>query len=396
MKVLLFANTDWYLYNFRLPLAEAIRAQGHEVVLMSPPGRFSQRFEQSGFRWIKFPLSRRRLNPLAELITIFRLVQIYRRERPDLAHNFTIKSVLYGSIAARMAGVKAIVNALAGLGHFFSNDGVKARALRLVIKAFCRLALPGTQVIFQNPDDLRLFLESKLISEDATHLILGSGVDVERFKPRAIESNVGNRSVLLAARLLWAKGVAEFVEAARLVRESLPDAVFLIAGEADDGNPAAIPHKIIDQWKEQGDVVLLGHSDDMRALLQNVDVVALPSYYGEGVPRILIEAAASGLPLVATDMAGCREIVRHGVNGFLVKPKDARELAGAIRELLVNDARRAEMGRVSRRLACEGFSEEQVINETLRVYQQCLPGEQISRSEFFVKEPLSLEAQSTN
>jgi glycosyltransferase involved in cell wall biosynthesis len=371
MKIILFANTDWYLYNFRLALAKAIVAQGHELVLLSPPGKYSERLKQAGFRWIPLPLERRRLNPFAELITILRIAQVYHKERPDLVHHFTVKCVLYGSVAARLVRVKAVVNALAGLGHIFSDDGFRAKALRRVVKSVCKLALRPSQVIFQNPDDHSAFLKLGLVHKETSHLIRGSGVDVERFKPRATEPAGGGRYVLLASRLLWAKGVSEYVEAARLVRQWLPETVFLLAGETDPGNPSAIPQRVIDNWR--GDVEVLGHCEDMRSLIENVDLVALPTYYGEGVPRILIEAAAIGKPLVATDMPGCREIVRHGVNGSLVPAHDGEQLARAIRDILVDDERREEMGKRSRHLACSDFSEDQVISKTFQVYQKCLP-----------------------
>ena len=380
MKILLFANTDWYLYNFRLPLARAIRKQGHEVVLLSPPGKYSSRLEQAGFRWIEFPLERRRLNPFAEVITILRLIRLYKLERPDLVHHFTLKCVMYGSIAARLAGVKSVVNAFAGLGHIFSDGGFQAKMLRSIVSPISRLALRGTQVIFQNPDDLRIFLEHQLVSEDESHMIRGSGVDVETFNATIRRPCNGDRRVLLASRLLWAKGLAEYVEAARVVRESIPGAHFLIAGETDPGNPAAVPHNVIEEWKTQRNVEILGHREDMRELLGQVDLVALPSFYGEGVPRILIEAAARGLPLVATDMPGCREIVRHGVNGFLVRPRDPEPLAQAIKKLLLDDKLRVEMGKRSRELACSEFSEEQVLSRTLQVYQKCVLTSQVKGS----------------
>jgi glycosyltransferase involved in cell wall biosynthesis len=375
MKILLFANTDWYLYNFRFALAKAILEEGHELVLLSPPGKYSERLKQAGFRWVPLPLERRRLNPLAELITILRIAQVYRRERPDLVHHFTVKCVLYGSIAARLARIKAVVNALAGLGHIFSDDGFQAKVLRRIVKSVCKLILRPSEVIFQNPDDLRTFLKFGLVSEKTSHLIRGSGVDVKRFKPRASNPANSERYVLLASRLLWAKGVSEYVEAARLVRQSHPEIVFLLAGETDPGNPAAIPQGVIDEW--QGDVEVLGHCEDMRVLIEKVDLVALPTYYGEGVPRILIEAAASGKPLVATDMPGCREIVQHGINGALVPVRDNKQLARAIRDILLDDQRRDEMGRRSRYLACSEFSEDQVISKTFEVYQKSLPADRI-------------------
>ena len=373
MKVILFANTDWYLYNFRLPLAEAIRSTGAEVVLVSPDGKYSERLKQAGFRCVNFPLVRRRLNPLAEFVTVLRLIRLYGRERPTLVHHFTIKCVVYGSIAAQFVGIKAVVNALAGLGYVFTDDSARARTLRVVIRAICKPILRSTQVIFQNPEDHRQFVEYRIIDENASNLIRGSGVNLESFKPCATRRSSRKKYVLLASRLLWAKGIAEYVEAARLVRRQIPEAFFLIAGEVDQGNPGSVPPAMIDKWRDEGDVEFLGHSEDMQRLLENADLIVLPTYYGEGVPRILVEAAASGKPLVATDMPGCREIVQQRRNGLLVPPRDSHALANAIREILSDDICRARMGQHSRQLACEQFSETQVINATLQVYRRALP-----------------------
>lgn len=394
MKVLLFANTDWYLYNFRLPLAEALRSQGHEVVMVSPDGKYSERLKQAEFRWIAFPLVRQRLNPFAELFTIFRLVLLYRRERPDVAHHFTIKCVLYGSIAARFAGIEGVVNALAGLGHVFSDCGLQARLLRIIIQRICKSFLRPTHVVFQNPEDHQAFLKRGLVDRDASHLIRGSGVDVERFKPRANKNSSDKRCVLLASRLLWAKGVAEYVEAARLVRRQLPETVFLLAGETDPGNPASVPQEVVDEWKRQCDVEVLGHCEDIKSLLEKADLVVLPTYYGEGVPRILIEAAASGKPLVATDMPGCHEIVQHRLNGILIPPRDSRELARAIKEILPDDLCMARMGKHSRRLACDEFSQEQVINKTFQVYQCATASSEIAKRSSKAKQAVPIQTST--
>lgn len=367
MKILLFANSDWYLYNFRLALARVVRAQGHEVVLLSPAGAYVSRLEQAGFRWVETRLSRRSLNPLGELAAIWRLVRLYRQEKPDLVHHFTVKCVLYGSLAARLAGVAAVVNAVTGLGHVFSASGPAAWLLRPWVALFYRLALRGTQVIFQNPDDLAVFLARGWVHRATTHLIRGSGVDVQRFYPQHRSGKA--KSVLLASRLLWAKGVAEYVAAARLVRRQLPDVEFLIAGVPDPGNPGAIPPEAIECWKRQGDVTLLGQREDMAELMGQADLLVLPSYYGEGVPRCLIEGAASGLALVASDTPGCREVVKEGINGMLVPPRDGERLAEAVLALLRDDKLRAAMGEHSREIACAGFSEQQVIDETLHVYR---------------------------
>lgn len=367
MKILLFANSDWYLYNFRLALAQAARAQGYEVVLLSPPGPYVPRLEQAGFRWIEARLSRRSLNPLGELAAIWWLARLYRRERPDLVHHFTVKCVLYGSLAARLAGVAAVVNAVTGLGHVFSASGPGAWLLRPWLGLFYRLTLRGSQVVFQNPDDLAVFLARGWTRRGDSHLIRGSGVDVRRFCPHHCAGKAN--AVLLASRLLWAKGVGEYVAAAQRVRRQLPEVKFLVAGVPDPGNPGSIPLETIERWKSQGEVVLLGQREDMAALMGEVDVLVLPSYYGEGVPRCLIEGAASGLALVASDTPGCREVVKHGINGMLVPPRDGERLAEAVLALLRDDKLRTAMGEKSREIACADFSEQQVIDETLQVYR---------------------------
>lgn len=367
MKVLLFASMDWNLYNFRLSLARALRASGCEVVLISPPGEYSQRLLKAGFRWIPLPMARHGLNPLKELSVLLQLVRVYRREQPSLVHHFTIKSVLYGSIAARLTGVRAIINAVTGLGYVFTDNGWKARILRKIIRPLYRIALRNTHVIFQNADDRKIFIEAALLSENMSYVIRGSGVDVSRFKP-SLQRITDSKQVLLAARLLRAKGIAEYVEAVSLVCQEMPEVLFLIAGDSDPGNPDSIGEEVIKRWKRATCVKFVGHCDDMPKLLNQVDLVVLPSYR-EGVPRVLLEAAASGLALVACDVPGCREIVKHGVNGVLVPIKNSRALADAIMTLLRDDKLRDRMGKMSRKIACDEFADERVIAETLGIYR---------------------------
>lgn len=370
LKALLFANTDWYLYNFRLPLAKALRAQGHEVILVSPPGNYGRLLKQEGFRWIGFPLSRG-VNPLSELVTLWRLIALYRAERPELAHHFTIKCVLYGGVAARCSRARATVSAITGLGHVFVTDSWRNRLVRPLVSLAYRFVLGGSEIIFQNPDDLNEFLRLGLIDEARSRLIRGSGVDTEHFRPLAEARGNGPMKVLMVGRLLREKGVHEFVDAAAIVREKLPDVQFLLAGDADPGNPSSIESSVLAEWEHKGDVRFLGHRADIRNLIQVADLAVLPSYR-EGMPRSLLEAAACGLPLVASDVPGCREIVLHGVTGLLVPPRDSKRLAEAIVELLGDHKRREAMGKRSRAMACELFSQERVLRETMAVYAKAL------------------------
>ena len=370
MKFLLFANTDWYLYNFRLALAVALRERGHELVLVSPPGEYTSRIEQAGFRWAAFDFSRRGMNPLSELNTIARLKRLYAAEKPDLVHHFTIKCVLYGSSAAHQAGNPAVVNAITGLGYMFLGRDPFVRVLRQFVKRYYRQAIKGTRVIFQNPDDLALFLQLRLAAPEQCSLIRGSGVNMERFLPSATEPT-NAPLVVLPSRLLWDKGVGEFVSAARSLKASGIKARFALVGDSDPHNPACVPQEQLEQWQKDGDVECWGWREDMGAVLQQAHIVCLPSYR-EGVPRVLIEAAASGRPLIATDVPGCREVVRDGENGLLVPVRDAAALANAMRTLILDAPRRRRMGANGRALVEANFAEEGVIQETLEVYRSAL------------------------
>jgi len=377
VKIILFANTEWYLYTFRLSLAQALRGKGHEVVLVSPPGKYSRRLEEAGFRWISFPLSRRGANPLAELATIWRLRNLYRTEKPDIVHHFTIKCVLYGSLAARLAGVHIhrIINAITGLGFVFIDQGWQAGGRRGLVKLLYRIALKNTQVVFQNEDDRRLFLEMGLVTEAQVCLIPGSGVDIARFglAPASAEAAVLLQPaapvlVVLPARMLWDKGVGEFVEAARILKGQGIAARFALVGDTDPHYPACVPEKQLNEWQSSGIVEWWGWQEDMPAVYRQADIVCLPSYR-EGLPRTLVEAAACGRALVATDVPGCRSIVRPGQNGLLAPVRDAKALAGALCTLILDAGLRQKMGCCGREIAVREYSLERVLGDTLLLYQ---------------------------
>lgn len=373
-RVVLFANTDWYLYNFRRSLALALRDAGHDVLLVSPPGPYGARLIELGLRWTSVPMDRRSLNPLRELSLLWHLVRLFRRERSALVHGFTIKCAVYGSLAARAAGVPARVNAVAGMGYVFTSHETKARLLRSPVRALLRLALggKGSRLVLQNPDDWELFRQAALVDESKVRLIPGSGVDLTRFQPAVRPRDPGARmTVLLAARLLWDKGLAEYVQAIRLLRAEGRDIRFLLAGMPDTGNPAAVPEAIVRAWVEDGVLEWLGHVDDMPALLASVDMVVLPSYR-EGLPKTLIEAAACSLPLVTTDVPGCREVVENGVDGLLVQARDGAALAAAIACLHDDPDLATRLGQRARTKALVHFDERVVIAKTLAVYSELM------------------------
>ncbi len=363
-RILLFANTDWYLYNFRLSLAKELRDQGHEVILVSAPGPFQKPLEESGFSWIPFQLSRQGLNPFYELWTLVRLTRLYRKLHPDIVHHFTIKPVLYGSIAAHLLRIPGIINSITGLGHLFIDSEPITRLVRRLASWLYRMNLRGTEVIFENPEDRRIFIEWKFIKPEQSHLILGTGVDVERFRPTVKENNP--LIVLFSSRMLVTKGVLEYVEAVRILKEKGLNARFALAGKADPGNPASIPEEQIDEWKQSHLVEWWGWQDDMPSALAKADIFCLPSYR-EGVPNALLEATACGLPIVTTDTPGCRDVVTDRVNGLLVPVKNAQAIADALEMLLLDPQLRKKMGDAGREIAVN-FSDIKVNRETLAVY----------------------------
>jgi glycosyltransferase involved in cell wall biosynthesis len=374
VKVLLFANTEWYLFNFRLSLFEALRDSGHEVVLVSPPGSYGEQLVNHGFQWIPAPMDRMSLNPLREVRLLLWLIRLVKREKVDLVHSFTVKCAVYGSLAARLSGGKARVGAVAGLGYVFSSKDVKARLLRPIVRLMLRLSLEGkkSRLILQNPDDVALFEQFGLVAGDAIRLIRGSGVDLTRFKPRDGEREDGPFRVVLPARLLWEKGVGELLAAARLLQSRGRRVEVLLAGKPDLGNPAAVPESDLRAWQDEGVVQWLGQVDDMPALFQSVDAVALPTYYREGLPKSLIEAAACALPLVTTDMPGCREVVTHEVDGLIVPIRDPEALADAICRLMDDPSLCKRLGDAARSKAVAEFDDQIVIKKTLAVYDELL------------------------
>jgi len=373
-KIILFANTGWYLYNFRRALALALKQQGYDLLLISPPGPYGEKLRALGLRWEPVPMDRRSLNPLREARLLAWLVALFRRERPALVHGFTIKCAVYGSLAARFAGVPARVNAVAGMGYVFTSGDAKARLLRPVVRALMHAALDGrnARLVLQNPDDVALFERAGFVDKARIRLIPGSGVDCSRFTARkGVRDPAQPLRVLLAARLLWDKGLAEYIAAARQLLGEGRAMRFLLAGDPDPGNPAAVPEHTVHAWADDGVVDWLGHVDDMPALFATVDMVVLPSYR-EGLPKGLIEAAACALPLVTTDVPGCREVVTDGVDGLLVPVRDAAALAAAIARLQDDPALARRLGEAARRKALAQFDESVVIADTLAVYRELL------------------------
>lgn len=371
VRILYVVNVDWFFWSHRLEIARAARDRGAEVWVAAASTGFDQRMAAEGFRFLPIPFSRSGTNVVREARTMLSLYRLFRRIKPDLIHNVTIKPILYGSWMARLARCPVVVNAISGLGYVFLASGRKARLSRLLVQRAYKSALAGkrVRVVFQNPDDMRDFVERGLVDDARAIVIRGSGVDVAKFTPS--DEPGGIPLVMLATRLLRDKGVVETVRAARLLRAWKVGCRVALVGNLDLENPASVSKRELDGWLQEGCVEWWGHRSDMDEVLRQAAVVVLPSYR-EGLPRVLLEAASVGRPIVATDVPGCREIVRDGVNGFLVPPRDPAALARAVRRLVEDPGRRARMGARSREIAVTEFREEIVVEGTLSVYEDLI------------------------
>ena len=358
--VILAANSIWNIVNFRGGLIRGLQAAGYEPVVVAPAdAECADAMLRLGVEHIPIDLDRSGMNPVADARLFFAYRRILSRLRPRAFLGFTIKPNIYGTLAARMAGVPAIAN-ISGLGTAFLGRG----GLMRIVTSLYRFALRRAEVVFfQNPDDFELFLGLGAVVPGQARLLPGSGIDLEQFRPGPLPA--GAPVFLLVARLLGDKGVREFAAAARIVRDHYPDARFQLLGPIDDGNRTAVARDELERWVADGVVDYLGAADDVRLLIERATAVVLPSYR-EGLPRSLLEAAAMARPLIATDVPGCREVVEDGVNGFLCVVRCADDLAAAMLKLCrLSLAERSAMGAAGRAMVERKFDEKLVIGAYL-------------------------------
>jgi glycosyltransferase involved in cell wall biosynthesis len=372
MKVIIyFVSEDWYFCSHRLPIARKALAEGFKVVVVTRVDKHRDVIESEGFELASIEIKRGGINLFSEFKTISTLYSYYKKYNPDIVHHVAIKPVIYGTLVARLVGSIKIVNAMAGLGFVFISNKKKVRLLRFFIHKLFRFLFrnKGSRLILQNQDDLEYFLINKLVSRGRVTIIRGSGVNLKKFLP--VEETSGVPIVMLASRMLWDKGVGEFINAAKIFKQEGIEVRFVLVGDSDDENPASIPRGQLDRWHENGIVEWWGGQTKMHNILTQAHIVCLPSYR-EGLPKVLLEAASCAKPIIATDVPGCREIVRDGENGLLVPLKDSIAIANAIKELIDNPEKRKSMGMNGRRLVESEFSEEIVVSQTLKVYQELL------------------------
>ncbi len=373
-KTLLFlVSEDWYFCSHRLPIARAARDAGARVAVACRVRDHAEVIRKEGFDLYPIGLNRSGRNPLADIATIMVLRKLYRRVRPDIIHQVAVKPVLYGSIAAWLAGVPHVVNAMAGLGFVFISTGVFASLVRPVLATAFRVLLnrSGSRLILQNEDDSALFQSRIGVRPDRISIIRGSGVDTDAFAPSPEPE--GPIVASCVSRMLWDKGIGELVDAARILRQKGTDIVVRLIGPTDD-NPASIPVETLEKWREEGIVEIAGPTTDVAGVYAASHIAVLPSYR-EGLPKSLLEAAACGLPLVATDVPGCREVCRDGETGLLVPVRQSKPLADALERLAEDAALRKKFGTAARRAAETEFAEPVITGQTLALYETMLRGE---------------------
>jgi glycosyltransferase involved in cell wall biosynthesis len=387
-RIALIDNTDFSLYNFWLGIIRALVASGYRVSIICPDGPYVEELRKEGVAYHRLYIDRKGTNPINELRTIWRLYRVLRKERFDLVHTFTVKPNIYGSIAAWAAGTPIVVNSVTGLGYvFIESGGVKRWILRKLVTNLHRFAFRfSTRVIFLNPEDFELFQQYGIVNGHKGMVMNGgTGVDTEKFssvginpdKVQALYQELGINGnqpgiiVTLISRILWDKGIAEFVEAARILRPKYPSALFLLVGPIDMGNPAAVRREYVEQAEKEGLIKYLGRRMDIAEILHISDVVTLPSYR-EGIPRALLEAMSMGKPIITTDTAGCRGVVEEGKNGLLVPVKDPIALASAIERLIDDEALRIKMGKYGSEKALREFDERMAVEQTLKIYEEIL------------------------
>lgn len=373
MKTIIYlVSEDWYFCSHRIPIARQSKADGFHVIVICRVRDFGDVIRSEGFELVPIEFSRGGFNPFSEANILITLCQIYIRHSPDIVHHVALKPVIYGSIAARFVGSVKTVNAMAGLGFVFISAKRKAKIIRLLVHRLFSFLFNNkdTRLILQNQDDIDYFVKHKLINRSKISLIRGSGVDTDEFRS-VHESHHISLTIMLASRMLWDKGVGEFVEAANILRQDGPFVRFVLVGDNDPENPASIATEQLNRWHQSGVVEWWGHKNSMNKILSMACIVCLPSYR-EGLPKILLEAASSSKPIIATDVPGCRDVVRDGKNGFLVPVRDPHSLADAIKILINNPEMRNRMGTYGRRLVEREFSEQIVVDKTMLLYHQLM------------------------
>ena len=366
-KILFYVQEDWYFVLPRLQLAVAARAQGYDVVVLTRVGEHSGRILSEGIRLVHFDTIRGNVHPFRQLICFFRLLTILRRERANIVHNVSMSSVVPGGIAARLSGRPRIINAITGMGSLIFRQSFENRCLRFFSYKILKWQGHWSTKLVQHQGD-KMLLERIGVPQERIRLIPGSGVNLHEFNSQP--ELEGDPVIVMYSRLLKEKGVEEFVAASRHLARDGIRAKFVLAGKPDGANPSSINKAKIDEWVSHGDITFLGWIDNIPKLLAESHIVCFASYYGEGIPKVLLEAGAAARAIVTTDIPGCRDVVSNGDNGLLVPPGDSEELAVELTRLIRDPALRHKMDLRGRHSVQQRFGLHAVIRETLAIYAE--------------------------
>lgn len=371
-RLIMVVNCPAFFLSHRLKIALEAQKSGFDVHIATGPGLAIKQIVDNGLMHHRLPLSRSGMNLISEFRALYSMYRLFKKIQPQLVHLVTIKPVLYGGIAARLTGVQNVVAAVSGLGFNFAAKGLKSALVSYLVSKMYRIALgkQSLKVIFQNTNDCKTLSKVADLRPDKIVIIEGSGVDLSEYAPTPLPK--GLPIVVMAARLLRDKGIYEFVEAAKLLKKRGVKAQFWLAGDRDEGNPASVNKNELEVWHKNENVELLGHREDIPHVFSQANIVVLPSFYREGLPKVLIEAAACGRPVVTTDMPGCRDAIDPEVSGLLVPPRDAAALANAIERLLRAPELCEQMGKSARQLAEQKFSIEKVVSTHISIYNELL------------------------
>ncbi|EPM6206495.1 glycosyltransferase family 1 protein [Enterobacter hormaechei] len=368
LHIALVANTLWSVYNFRRGLINSFIGNGHKVTIIAPIDDYAKRLEELGCSVVNIHIASQGMNPFTDLVLILKLKKIYSQINPDFIFHYTIKPNIYGSIAAWLSNKKSIA-VTTGLGFVFNKSSFLTKVISQLYSFSFNFP---KEVWFLNEDDKAVFISKKIIKEYKSFVLDGEGVDTQYFYPvDSTKHSDDSVTFLLVARMLWDKGVGIYVEAARKLKVQFPNAKFQLLGACDVENPSAIPKDVIDSWNKEGVIEYLGVTSDVRQIVSQADCVVLPSYYREGIPRTLMEAASMGKPLVTTDNVGCRNVVIEGVTGYLCQVKSVDSLVDAMRNLIqLSPEARNEMGTKGREFMLRRFDEKIIISDYYKAIEK--------------------------
>ena len=374
-KILFNITEDWFFVSHFLSRALSAQKDGFEIYVCCNETNKRKIIENYGIKFIRLPYKRSNINPLYEFYILIRLILIVIKEKPDIIHNVALKPIIQGSIASKFLNSNSVVNAPVGMGYVFTSSSLKARLLKPILTFLLRIFLNSkngnkkrSKVIFENSDDLNFFKKLKAVDSNNSCVISGAGVEIDKtFSKRKIKNKIPK--VVLIARMLKNKGIYEFFEAFQFLKNKRIKCQFVLVGDVDPLNPASLKRSVLEKWQDEKAIEWLGWIENVKEVLLETDILCLPSYR-EGLPKSLVEGAAAGLPLVATDTVGCREVVIDGHNGYLVPIKNAEKLAVAIEKLILDIPLRKLMGRESFKMANSKFSSSRINSLTLKVYNE--------------------------